>query len=301
MENLGKIQGLKIKGLEDILSSIFSLLNVLVITAKFLFLTPVGWVLIILGMIIIIFYKSKNKKGEITVSGLLGGTTETLFRFYSNITTILLGIVLLILITVIFNLMNDVSKSLYLYRDIKTLEATLKNLKTERKLIEVNAIPDNNQASPGLTVKIKYFSYSPVKDADISTGDASYTIPGKKIYVDFGLINFDYSLVEKAAEKNIAFPDKIFTETISPENGLGIFNQPGEVPLTFKLDNQDLFSIEQNDYNREINSIVEAVSNTSKAKKLGIRTSYGEAIGIYPDPKKTYTFYSTAIGGIVLR
>ncbi len=89
------------------------------------------------------------------------------------------------------------SKSLSLYREIKTLEATLKNLKSDRKLIELTAAPITDTDSPKLSAKIKYFSYSPVKDIDIISGESSYVIPGKKLYIDFGIFNFDYSLIEK--------------------------------------------------------------------------------------------------------
>jgi len=39
-----------------------------------------------------------------------------------------------------------------------------------------------------------------------------------------------------------------------------------------------------------------------KARKLGIRTSYSEAIGFFPSsPQRTYVFYSTGTGGVTVR
>lgn len=290
-----------LKSYEVILQSVLKVLGGLIVLAKFLFLTIWGWIIILLLFILVIWVKSKNRKDEFSFTNFIAGFSETLFWFYSNLTTILISIAVIITIGLINNTLKDVSKSLTLYREIKTLEAVLKNLKSERKLLEVTAASVKEGDVPKIGVKIKYFAYSPVKDTDIQTGESIYMIEGKKLYVDFGVFNFDYSLVEKGQAKNIAYPDRIYSDTVAFDKGVGIMATADGQPLSFKLDAQNIYSIELKDFQDEIGKILVAASDEAKARRMGIRNSFSEAIGVPVDNGKSYSFYSTAVGGIVVK
>lgn len=296
MENLNSILQL-----ETFLNGFLFIVGIIITIAKFLFLTIWGWIIILLGLIAVVASKARNQEGEFSVSGLVGGFTETLFWFYSNITAILVGIVLLFFISVVFNSVKDLSKSLTLYRDVKMLEAAMKNLKAERKLIDLYSEFSSEKQVPKTYIRIKYYAYSAVKDEDIYTGESSFIIEGRKIFVDFGVINFDYSLIEKGLAKNLAFPGKVFSETVSADKGIRILAITNGMPLSYKLDNQNIYLMDESDYQETISRIFSAVTNDDQARKLGIRTHYSEAIGFYPVSGKTYGFFSTGSGGVVVR
>ena len=233
MENLKSIQQW-----EGILNGFISILGVLLTIAKFLFLTFPGMIVLLLCLISIIIVNSRDKKGGFTITSIAGGITQTFLWFYANITAILVGLVVIIALSSAFNILKDAARTLSLYRDVKMLEAALKNLKTERKLLELTVKFSINSIKPKLDVKLKYFSYSPVKDSDLFSGESVLSIEGRKLYIDFGLINFDYSLIEKGTAKNIAFPDRIFSDTMAAADGERLYSS-GSVPLTFQLDEKD--------------------------------------------------------------
>jgi hypothetical protein len=287
--------------LEGLLNGLLTVIGVLIAIAKFFFLTIWGWVIILFGLIAIILSKSRDRDGEFTFSRVAGGAAETLFWFYSNITAVLIGIVLLFFISTVFSSLKDLTKSLTLYRDVKMMEAALKNLSAERKMIELSAVTTNINQIPKTYVRIKYYAYSAVKDDDLFTGESSYIIEGKKIYVDFGVINFDYSLIEKGSAKNIAFPGKLFSDSVSADKGLEILAQTNGMPLSFKLDNQDIYIMDEEDYQDTVMKLISAATNEEQARKMGIRSHYGEAIGMYPAAGRLYSFYSTGAGGVVMR
>ncbi len=290
------------KDLETAMQAFVSVAKALILIARFLFLTLWGWLIIVAALISIIVAKSRNKNGEITAGGFLGSLAEVFFWFYSHMTSVLIGIILLFSVTFVYNTVKDLSYSLNLFREVKTLEAALKNLKAERKLLEVNASLVTDKDTAKINVRMKYFAYSPVKDEDIFTGEAVYSIEGKKLFVDFGTINFDYSLVEKGLAKNITFPNKIYSDSVSYENGMSIFAQSEGMPLSFKLDNQELYLMKQPDYKKEILEILSAFSSPEKARSLGLRAAYGEALSVYPAATaRTVSFYSTATGGIIMK
>jgi hypothetical protein len=296
MDNLKTIQNLT-----GIINGLLGLIGPISAIVRFLFLTIWGWIIIIVLIIVIIAWKSRDRTGRFSFGNMAGAVPELLFSFYSNMSTVVIGIVILFFLTFVYSTIKELASGLTLYRDVKMLEAALKNLKSERKILEVRATPVPAGENSVIQAEITYYAYSPLKDSDIKTGQSVFDIPGKKLFVDFGLLNFDYSLIEKGEAKNVAFPDRLFSEILSRENGTNLLFGRGFFPETFNLDEKDIFILDKNEYQKEILKLVSAVTNESSARELGIRTAYGEAMGIIPVPQKIYTFYSTGTGGIIVK
>jgi hypothetical protein len=296
MDNLKAIQNL-----DNIVNGLLNLIGPIASLAGFLFLTVWGWLIIIVFIVLIIIRKSRDKNGHFSIGNLAGSLPDLLFSLYSNIASVIMGLIILFFLTFVYSTLKDLASGLSLYRDVKMLEAALKNLKAERKILEIKAAPVTIGDSRAIQAKITYYAYSPVKDNDIKAGESECMIPGKKLFVDFGLLNFDYSLIEKGEAKNIAFPDRLFSETLSREKGTNLLFGNNTVPDTFNLEEKDIFILDKRDYQTEILKLVSAVTNEFSARKLGIRTAYGEAIGIIPFSERIYTFYSTEAGGIIIR
>lgn len=290
-----------VSAMDMVSGSLQAILNVLIFIAKFLFLSPWGWILIFIAFVSILIVKVKNKNDRVTFYSFVGGFTETMFSFYSNISIILIGVFLIFTISVLFKSFDDFSSSLRLFKETKILEATLKNLEANRKVMEVSAVPVKADGTTRMNVSIKYFAYSPVKDASIQTGEKVYTIDGNKLYVDFGVINFKYSLIEKGETVNLAFPNKIYSESVSYKNGKSILAVEQSVPLSFKLNDEDIFTISEDDYTSQLAKIFVSVTNKHIANKLGIRTSYGQSISLTPKSGKTYRIYTTGVGGVIVK
>ncbi|OHD56552.1 MAG: hypothetical protein A2014_04475 [Spirochaetes bacterium GWF1_49_6] len=276
-------------------------LNVIIWIAKILFLTPWGWIIVAVAFVAMLVAKIRTSKDEITFYSVVGGVSETLFWFYTNISTIIIGVFVVFVLSIIFTGLKDVTGSFKLFNEVKTLEATLKNLKTERKVLEVTALPVSVNGTNRMNVTVKYFAYSPVKEQDIQTGERVYIIDGKKLYVDFGVINFKYSLIEKGDAYNIAFPSHMFSEVLPPDNGMNIFAAGDGVPLTFKLDTQDIYILSKDSYIAQINKMIAYSTNTNLCREMGVKTTYGEALGFEPQEGKVYQFYSTGAGGVIIK
>lgn len=296
MENLKALQNLG-----SVVNSLLNFIGPIAAVAQFLFLTFWGWLIIVFFIFIIIAGHARDKSGHFSIAGLLAAIPELLFGFYSNLANIVIGLVMIFFIAFVYSTVKDLSAGLSLYRDVKMMEAALRNLKSERKVMEIKALPVINGDQRSIDVKITYFAYSPAKDADVSGGSAEYNIQGRKLFVDFGVLNFDYSLIEKGEIKNIAFPDKLFSDTVSHDGGANIFTGKDQFPATFNIEDKDLFILNKGDFQAEILKFTAAVTNAEAARRLGIRTAYGEAIGIIPSADRIYTFYSTGTGGVIVR
>ena len=265
---------------------------------KFLFFTLWGWIIVIFILFIVIIANSKNEKGYFSFLKFSSSFFEKGFFFFSNLFQFFAGLIIVWILISIQPLLKDIQEMVSLYKDIRNLEMALKNLKSERKLLEIIPVSfEDNE----MVFKIKYFAYSPLKGEDIETGARECKIYGRKAYFDFIVLNFDYALIESGKSINIAIPYLVFSDTIPFENGVNILYEMEGIPLSLKLDEGDLFLLNELDYKSVIKKIMLAVKDKSFARKTGIRTYYSEAIGISPVLKKKYTIYSTGTGGILLK
>ena len=292
-----------LKNLESLLGNLSVFLNIILSLAGFLFLTIWGWIIILILFTAAVLFKARNKRDEITFSGILGSFSETLLSLYSNITAIIVSIAVLFFLYTVAGMVRNAAKDIALFREVKTMEAALKNLRTDRKLAEVGIQQIKSGDSNTMNVRIRYFAYSPVKEQDVFIGEAAYSIEGKKLYINFGVLNFDFSMIEKGTAKNIAFPNKIYSDTVSYENGSDILARNNNFPLSFQLDEKDIFVLDEKTYQETMLSILESVTNSDTARKLGIRSSYGEAFALSTATglEKVYTFVSTPTGGVIYR
>lgn len=278
-----------------------SVLTALIAVAKFLFLTPWGWVILLLVFTSMLFVKIQDKKGEVSFYSFVGGMSESLFWLFSNMTNIVFGLLLVLLVGLVADGFFSVKESLLLFNEVKTLESALRNLNSERKLVEVRANPLEVAGTPTMNVVIRYFAYSPVEDEDVETAEKSYSIEGTKLYIDFAVMNFDYSLIESGESYNIAFPGTLYSDTVAYNDGIDIFTrQDDDLPFTFELETDQTFLLSDEEYEETMNWIIESATNESSARLLGIRTSYGQSMSLTPESGTAYVISSTGAGGLVM-
>ncbi len=266
---------------------------------KFLFFTIFGWIIIALILFFIVFVNSRNEKGYFSLGKFLANGIEKSFFLFSNIFQLIVGIILVLALLSFMPVINEAKETISLYKDVKMLGAALKNLKSERKILE--ATVDFTEDKDEIIVNLKYFAYSPVRNTDIMTGEAEYRIPGSRVYLDSIVINFEYSLVETGKAINLSLPYKIFSDKVSFNDGISINSMDNDIPLSLKLDRDDIFLLEKEEYNSTIKKLISSLNDKKKALKMGVRTFYSEAIALYPAKNKKYTIYSTGTGGLILR
>ena len=296
---------MNIQSLSDSISSdgalLQNILNVLIFIARFLFLTPWGWILIAVGFASMLAVRVKNKKGEYNFSSVVGGTTETLVWFFANISSVLIGLFLILLLSGVYMIFNETAGALRLFQRVKNLEAALKNMHSERKLLEVKATPVEMNGTNRINLSLTYYVWSPESERDIPSGNKLVSIEGKKAYFDFGVLNFRYSLVENGDKINIAFPYRVYSDSVPPAEGTPILAGKGPVPYSFEIPTNEIYGLTAPDYYREVRTLISASTNKTQARLLGLRSLYSEAVTVTPSRKYSYAFYSTAAGGVILK
>ncbi len=282
--------------LSDLSSNPFSnLIQILIQIIRFVFLTPVGWVFLFIGFLAILIRNIKDHDGKITFGSFLAGISSTLFAFLSQGSNLILSVVILLGLSGLLEFGGQVQRSFELWNQASRLQATVKNLKSERLIVEAEI----HRADTQLQATLRFYSWSPVSEKNTLTKEISYTLKGNRIYLDFGVINFSHSLVENGDSVNLAFPNRLYSDTIAPSNGIDLLQSKGRVPPTFKIDKNDLFILSEKEYQQNIQWIFNAATNRTRARKIGIKTTYGQAFALLPNEKNIYRFYATATGGMI--
>ncbi|NPV37794.1 MAG: hypothetical protein HPY78_00790 [Brevinematales bacterium] len=275
---------------------LFPLVHGLAKIFSFLFFTPWGWAILGFLFLLLLFKQGISGDGSWRWSVFLFNLSEKTTLFFLSLPQFLMGFLFLFLLAFFEKDIHILSENLRLNREKELLTQTLKNLHFEGKLLDISVETTTN----GYTLTLFYYTHSPWQNKPLLRHRETFFTPEKRIYVDFGVCNFEYSVVAEGSAYNLAFPARIYTETIPPEKGYSLFSGEKGLLWGFDIPEEDLVGIDGKNFHLMGQRIVEAITNSAAAKKLGIRTFYGQAIAIDLVPGRTYQFVSTGTGGVKL-
>jgi len=271
-----------VKGLSDVLG--------------FLFFRPWGWGILSLLIILVIGKQGISGDGSWRLRVFVLNLSEKIASLLLFMPQIITALLVLFVIAFMRQDIEMMTEAILLEHQKTLLTQTLKNLQFEGKLLDIRA----ETAGRGYQLTLMYYTHSPWQNTPLLRQTQTLVVEEKRIYVDFGVCNFDYSLIGQGTAYNLAFPFRLYTETIPPEKGYSLFAGEEGLLWSFDIPDDDLVGIDRKDFHRMGSRIVQAITNTSLARQLGIRTFYGQAIAIDIAPGRTYQFITTGTGGVKL-
>lgn len=299
----------------DLLHNLEWFLKPISIAFQFLFTTTTGIVLLAILLFFYVFIYTADTIWErrLLYSGKRLPSAEGMFVFWKGIAgalsnfiakvPVLLGIFLIMaLITGLFNSMNQLDKYVQNQQKIKELKSVIRQLDQRFKVAEVKVVEQiYSEAlnSTTTTLEIKYFD-------DFDTGNKpqsqNITLKGNDIYFDAIMINFEYSEISESGVKNIAIPYRIFSNEVPQDKAimLNIRDEEG-VPFYFKRKNKQIYGLSPDDFKNSVNNLVQMIKDEESARKMGIRSFYGNAVHQRMYEGSVYQIWIEQSGGIVLR
>lgn len=273
------------------------LIGILIKIVRFLFLTPFGWILLFTLFLSVLLRKIKDREGKISFASTLAGLSETFVFFLAQGGNLILSVLILLGLSGLLDLGAKLHRSFELWHQTSVLQATLRNIKSERMVAKAEV----HQAGAQIQVFLHFFAWQPVSDKQKTTREISYTLKGSRAYLDFGVINFSHTLIEKGKTVNIAFPNRLYSDEISPNKGINLVQTKDGIPPSFELDKNQIYLLSRQEYQNNIRWIFKSATNANLARKIGIRTAYGQGFALLPSEKKSYTFYTTGTGGMIVK
>lgn len=262
----------------------------------FLFFSPWGWAILGLFVGAILLKQGISGDGKWRWHVFLLNTSELITKLFLFLPQIGMSLLLLFSFAIFEKDIRTFYENLRLAREKELLTLTLKNLHFEGKLLEIRV----TQLTNSYQLLLSYFTHSPWQKKPLLRQTQTLLTTDKRVYIDFGVCNFDYSLIGDGRAYNLAFPYRLYTASQAPEKGFSLFSGDNNLLWVFDIPSEELVGMEREDFTAMGRKIVIAITNKDLARKLGIRTFYGEAIAIDLIHGGIYQFFTTGTGGIKL-
>ena len=128
-----------------------------------------------------------------------------------------------------------------------------------------------------------------------------YTLPGNKIYIEAIILQFSYPLIEKG-HKSIAFPVKIYSSSMKPDNGLPIVSlslDENGIPLSYR--NSKFLNENLHEYTPILKKLWFFANNPEKIpSKWGLKRIYGQAVFTKMVKSKYYRIIVKSTGDMAI-
>lgn len=208
------------------------------------------------------------------------------FLFYTFFKVFIIILIIVFAVYFFYNFYNFFNQ----YTRVIELKKYVKNLSRERVLAKISILDfTENYFKCQLeiyTLNGKIFKKS------------FYELSGSEFYLDFVVLNFDYLFIEKGAN-NIAYPAKIFSDTISYDEGIDILAK-NEILEYLNREPQNFIGLTKTEVNQVSNFIIKCLNDEKFARTNGVRSIVGSALHHKIFTKSTYKVYLQNTGGLIL-
>ena len=127
-------------------------------------------------------------------------------------------------------------------------------------------------------------------------------IYGTDLYFDSFVINFEYSEIGKGNQKNLAFPYRIYSEKISPENAIKFETFKTNPEKFVEKESETVLGLSRDLYIERAKEFIEIINDPVQRQEMGIRSNYGNAITIHtPQKGEVYTIMVNGTGGLKVK
>ncbi|HZK20581.1 MAG TPA: hypothetical protein VFC68_07645 [Treponemataceae bacterium] len=222
----------------------------------------------------------------------------------SEIIRMIKGFFITLVVLVLLYIATGLAVSLTTYINkmnrLQELQTVYKNINQDYLLADVSVEKiEQNSTATVLTLAISYYAYG---DRKTPAYTEQIILKGDTVYFDCTQYNFAYSLIETGQSQNLALPYRVFSNTIPASDGLTLnpCNKDG-VPYIFQRTKNNIFGIQEEDYNKRVIELVGIMNSPEKSQKEGIlRSSSGSALSFKAQKKITYRIYASQSGGLTL-
>lgn len=247
--------------------------------------------------------KLLNKANEEQKFGklYLGGISQAFTMIIENITNILIACAVIVCITLIMQFANKFYSIWEQQTRIKELNTYVRNLSNSDDIARITVKERKTLSSNSYSVYV-------VEVIDNITGDVvseeEIRVPGKELKFDSIVVNFDYSEIETGKARNVAFPYKVFSEKLAPDNGIKlktIFTMD-TIDELLELEAESAYGLPAETFKKRAKEFISIVKDPVKSREMGIKSTYGETITIPSSAKEGDEFIIriTGVGGLTL-
>ncbi len=168
-------------------------------------------------------------------------------------------------------------------RDFKALEATIDDLADGRVRATLSFFDKPGAAAPAKVQAID--------------------LPGKELYIDAIVCNFEYSEIAAGERLNLWIPNIVFTDRLSPEEGVALSATDDKgIPLMFKRDPSEVYGIGAEAFELRRAELVKLIASEEASRGAGIvRSVYGNAVHKAAKKGESFSVWVEQSGGLKIK
>ncbi len=279
-----------------------------IVTGIMEILTPFIFVLSILILLYTLFTACSEKffsqeSRNIKFGKLLaGGFSKSLTIIIEKLPSIIMIGTAITMISLISSFFNKTYQIWEQQQRIKELNTYVKNLTNADDIAFIKVKERRMLGS-------EIYSIYQIEVLDNITGeiisDEEIRLSGRELKFDSMVVNFEYSEIETGKEKNIAFPYRVFSEKLAPDNGIKlktIFTMDSSLDELLELEASQAYGLPKDIFIKRAKEFIQIVKDPIKSREMGIKSSYGETLTIprNAQPGDEFIVRITGVGGLTL-
>lgn len=279
-----------------------------IVTGIMEILTPFIFVLSILILLYTLFTACSEKffsqeSRNIKFGKLLaGGFSKSLTIIIEKLPSIIMIGTAITIISLISSFFNKTYQIWEQQQRIKELNTYVKNLTNADDIAFIKVKERRMLGS-------EIYSIYQIEVLDNITGeiisDEEIRLSGRELKFDSMVVNFEYSEIETGKEKNIAFPYRVFSEKLAPDNGIKlktIFTMDSSLDELLELEASQAYGLPKDIFIKRAKEFIQIVKDPIKSREMGIKSSYGETLTIprNAQPGDEFIVRITGVGGLTL-
>ena len=225
---------------------------------------------------------------------------EFLARLIKYVPVIALIFVSMLGLNTVFVSVGSLRKTLDNMQRIKELGVMVKNLSRSEDIARITMLNQEvwgNSANVEKTYKIEILS----EDGE-TISSQQVKLRGNQIAIDSIAVNFEYSEIETGKNQNIAYPYRIYSEYMKPDEGIPLtcmFNEEN-LPVIYCLESEEIYGLDKDTFFERLKELFSIIKDENLSREMGIRSTNGVVNHFSMTEGEVCTISVEATGGLTV-
>lgn len=200
----------------------------------------------------------------------------------------------------LFLSVNRVTRIADNLKRIKELGIMVRNLSRSEDVARITLLDRQVGVAPGDIEKRYRVEILSEDGAVVSSQEV--TLKGNRIAIDSITVNFEYSEIESGRRQNIAYPYRVYSELMKPDEAVPLscmFNDE-ELPVIYCLEADSIYGMTEDVFFRRLKELFAILKDEDLSREMGIRSANGTVNHFVMNPGDVYNISVEATGGLTV-
>ncbi len=226
---------------------------------------------------------------------------EFCFSLLRHVPLLVLVLLTAIGLNSLFLSVNQVKRVADNLKRVKELGIMVRNLSRSEDLARITLLRQN-RSSPNPSDVEKVYRVEILSEGGDCVSEQEVTLQGNRIAIDSIMVNFEYSEIESGKRQNIAYPYRVYSELMRPDDAVALncmFNGEG-LPVIYCLEDDAIYGMEKDVFFKRLKELFEILKDDEQSRELGIRSANGTVNHFVMEQGDVYFIRVEATGGLTV-